>query len=120
MRESLKHTLESLDGCLISQMFNIFTRASLQRWILGIALCVCVCVCVCVWVLEAGGDTSSLFFAISCFFAIILKNYKLLFEVGLIINSTPLTYVYPNTIEMCLTPNHLIFGRQLLYSSNTA
>ena len=31
-----------------------------------------------------------------------------------------LTYVYPNTIETCLTPNYLLFGRQLLYSSNTA
>ena len=54
--------------------------------------------------LEAGGDASSLFFAITCFFAVILKNYKLLFEVRLIINNAPLTYVYPNTIEMCLTP----------------
>ena len=42
-----------------------------------------------------------------------------LFEVELIINNAPLTYVYPNTIEACLTPNHLLFGRQLLYSSNT-
>ena len=41
-----------------------------------------------------------------------------LFEVELIINNAPLTYVYPNTIETCLTPNHLLFGRQL-YSSNT-
>ena len=40
----------------------------------------------------------------------------MLFEVELIINNKPLTYVYPNTIE---TPNHLLFGRQLLYSSNT-
>ena len=42
-----------------------------------------------------------------------------LFEVELIINNAPLTYVYPNTIETCLTPNHLLLGRQLLYSSNT-
>ena len=42
-----------------------------------------------------------------------------LFEVELIINNAPLIYVYPNTIETCLTPNHLLFGRQLLYSSNT-
>ena len=49
-------------------------------------------------------------------------NYKLqtvLFEAELIINNAPLTYVYPNTIETCLTPTHLLFGRQLLYSSNT-
>ena len=42
-----------------------------------------------------------------------------LFEVELIINNAPLTYVYPNAIETCLTPNHLLFGRQLVYSSNT-
>ena len=42
-----------------------------------------------------------------------------LFEVELIINNAPLTYVYPNTIETCLTSNHLLLGRQLLYSSNT-
>ena len=40
----------------------------------------------------------------------------MLFEVELIINNKSLTYVYPNTIE---TPNHLLLGRQLLYSSNT-
>ena len=42
-----------------------------------------------------------------------------LFRVQLIINNAPLTYVYPNTIETCLKPNLLLFGRQLLYSSNT-
>ena len=26
---------------------------------------------------------------------------------------------YPNTIETCLTPNFLLFGRQILLSSNT-
>ena len=41
-----------------------------------------------------------------------------LFEVELIINNTSLTYVDSNTIRICLSPNHLIFGRQLLYSSN--
>ena len=29
-----------------------------------------------------------------------------------------LTYVYSNTIETCFIQNHLLFGRQLLYSSN--
>ena len=43
----------------------------------------------------------------------------MLFEVELIINNAPLIYVYPNTIKTCLIPNHLLFGRQLLYSSNT-
>ena len=52
-------------------------------------------------------------------FAITLKNYKLLFEVELILNNVPVTYVYPNTIETCLTLNHLSFGSQLIYSSNT-
>ena len=61
-----------------------------------------------------GGGTLSLFFAVT------LKNYKLLFEVKLIINNAPLTYVYPNTIETCLTPNYLLFGKQLLYYFNTA
>ena len=28
-----------------------------------------------------------------------------------------LTYVYTNTIETCFTLSHLLFGRQLLYSS---
>ena len=39
-----------------------------------------------------------------------------LIEVELIINNKPLTYIYPNSIETCFTPNHLLFGRQLLYS----
>ena len=43
----------------------------------------------------------------------------MLSEVALIINSAPLIYVYPNTIKTCLTPNYLLFGRQLLLSSNT-
>ena len=43
----------------------------------------------------------------------------MLSEVELIIDNAPLTYVYPNTIEICLTPNYLLFGRQLLYSGNT-
>ena len=42
-----------------------------------------------------------------------------LFEVALIINNAPLTYVNPNTNETCLTHNHLLFCRQWLFSSNT-
>ena len=42
-----------------------------------------------------------------------------LFEVELVINNAPLTYVYPNTVETCLRPTHLFFDRELLYSSNT-
>ena len=42
-----------------------------------------------------------------------------LIEVKLIINNAPLIYVYTNTIKTCLTPNHLVLGRQLLYHFNT-
>ena len=40
-------------------------------------------------------------------------------HIELFINNAPLTYVYPNTIETCLTLSHLLFGKQLLYSCNT-
>ena len=40
-------------------------------------------------------------------------------DVKMIINNAPLTYFYPNTIKTCLTANHLLFDRQLLYYSNT-
>ena len=42
-----------------------------------------------------------------------------LIKVKLIIINAPLTYVYLNTIKTYLTPNHLLFGRQLLCYSNT-
>ena len=63
-------------------------------------------------------------FAITCcccfFFAIALKDLQTaLFEVELIINNVPLTYVYSNTIKTCSTPNHLLFAKQVLYSPNT-
>ena len=65
-----------------------------------------------------------LFFCNHLFFLFFFCNrfeelQTVLFEVELTINNAPLTYVYPNTIKTCLTPNHLLFGRQLLYSSNT-
>ena len=41
------------------------------------------------------------------------------FSTKMIINNAPLTYVYPNTIKTYLTPNQLLFGRQLLCYSNT-
>ena len=53
-----------------------------------------------------------------CFCNYLEELETVLFEGELIINNAPLTYTYPNTIETCLTPNHLLFGRQLLYSSN--
>ena len=42
-----------------------------------------------------------------------------LFEIEPIINNALLTCVYPNTSETFSTPNHLLFGRPLLYSSKT-
>ena len=47
------------------------------------------------------------------------EQQTMFFEVELIINIAPLTCFYPNTIKTCLTPNHLLSSRQLLYSSNT-
>ena len=47
------------------------------------------------------------------YFAITLKKKP-------IINNAPLKYVFPNTNKTYLTPNHLLFGRQLLCYSNTA
>ena len=69
---------------------------------------------------ECGTRTPS-FLAIACFFFCnpFEELQTVLFEVELIINNAPLPYVYPNTIETCLTTTHLLFGRQLLYSSNT-
>ena len=70
---------------------------------------------------EGAWSTHLPFFAITCsffFFAVTLKNYKLCYSKlnwSLIMHY----YVYLNTIETCLTPNHLLFGRQIFYSSNT-
>ena len=67
---------------------------------------------------EGGRDL--LFFAITYFFCNHFEELQtVLFEIELIINNAPLTYVYPNTMETFLPPNRLLFGRQLLYSSNT-
>ena len=63
--------------------------------------------------------TSPYFLQSLFLFTITLKNSKLFIEVELIINNTPFTHICPNTIETCLTPNHLLFGKNLLYSSNT-
>ena len=59
-----------------------------------------------------------LFFTITFFCNQFEELQTVLCEVELIINNAPLTYVYLSTIETCLTPNHLLFGNQLLYSSN--
>ena len=57
------------------------------------------------------GGMVPLFFEIICFFYNHFEELQtVLFEVELISNNAPLTYVYPNIIEKCLTPNQLIFG----------
>ena len=65
---------------------------------------------------EARGGRAHLFFTITCLFCNRFEELQtVLFEVELIFNNAPLTYVYPNTIETYLTPNHLLFGRQLFF-----
>ena len=60
------------------------------------------------------------FFAITYFFCNHFEELQtVLLEVELIINNASLTYAYLNTIKTCLTPNYLLFGRQLLCSSNS-
>ena len=49
----------------------------------------------------------------ACFWNHFEELQAMLFEFELIINNAPLIYVYPNTIETCLTSNYLLFGRQL-------
>ena len=66
-----------------------------------------------------GGRVAVPIFAITFFYNHFEELQTVLFEVELIINNAPLTYVYPNTIQIYLTPNQVLFGRQLLYSSNT-
>ena len=65
----------------------------------------------------AGGTRSSarLFFAITWFLCNDFDELQtMLFEVELIIDNAPVTYVDPNTIETFLTPNYLLFCIQLL------
>ena len=66
-----------------------------------------------------GGWWAPPFFCNQFFFNHFEELQTVLTEVKLIINNAPLAYVYPNTIKTCLTPNHLLFGRQSLYYSNT-
>ena len=44
----------------------------------------------------------------------------LFFQIEQIINNRPLTYIYPSTIEACVTPNHLLFGRRLESNSHSS
>ena len=59
-----------------------------------------------------------LFFAITCgcFFRDRFAELQTVFiEIKLIVYDALLTYLYPNSIKTYLTPNHLLFGRQLHY-----
>ena len=59
---------------------------------------------------------ASLLFTITWFFLWSFEELQtVLIEVKLNINNARLTYDYPNTIKTYLTPNHFLFGRQLLY-----
>ena len=70
-----------------------------------------------------GGEGSHFFFIFFCnpliFYDYFEELKTVLIKVKLIINNAPLTYVYLNTIKSYLTPNHLLFARQLSYYSNT-
>ena len=66
------------------------------------------------------GHATPLYFLESLVFCNHFEELQtMLLEVELFINNAPLIYVYLNTIERCLTPNYLLFGRQLVLSSNT-
>ena len=70
---------------------------------------------------KGGGASSSSYFLQLLIFCNHFEELQTkLFAVELIINNAPLLYVYSNTIEACLTSDYLLFGRQLLLSSNTA
>ena len=72
--------------------------------------------------LEVGPARPQPLFCNHLFFCDYVEELHTVFiEFKLIINNVPLTYVYPNTIKTYLTPNHLLFGRQLSsYSSTTS
>ena len=54
-----------------------------------------------------GERVPSLFFTITCFCNHSAEAETVLCKVELIINNAPLTYIYPNTIQTCLTLSHL-------------
>ena len=67
-----------------------------------------------------GGTRGAPFFLITFFCDQSEELKTVLIKVKLIINNVPLIYVYPNTIKTYLTPNHLLFGGELVCCSNTA
>ena len=68
---------------------------------------------------RCGGALPPLFLAITFLCVHFEELQTVLNEVKLIIDNAPLTYVYPITTKTYLTPNHLLFGRQLSCYSNT-
>ena len=69
---------------------------------------------------DLGGVPPTFFLAIAFLFWDHFEEVHTVFiEFKLIINNAPFTYVYLNTIKTHLSPNHLLFGRQLLCYSNT-
>ena len=46
--------------------------------------------------------------------------YTVLLEIESILNNRPLTYIYPNDLEECVTPNHLLYGRKLNFTSTNS
>ena len=60
---------------------------------------------------DMGGAPPSPYFLQSLVFCNYFEELQtILFKVELIINNTPLIYVYPNTIEACLTPIYLFLA----------
>ena len=100
--------LSSVDGDVVNRSFiNLELKKPWQYWTLAI--------------LEGCARSPSLYFAITCFLQSLWRTTNCVYWswiVELIIKNATLTYVYPNIIETCSIPSHLLFGRQLLYSSN--
>ena len=46
------------------------------------------------------------------------ERSALLFEVEIVVINHHITSLYPNNLESCVTPNHLLFGRQSGSSSS--
>lgn len=42
----------------------------------------------------------------------------ILMEIESIINNRPITYVYPNDLETCVSPNHLLYGRKISFTAS--
>ena len=69
------------------------------------------------WDTEIPSDLKERWFSLINSLKHAILNYDemmtLLLEIELIVNNRPITYVYPNELQECLTPNHLLFSRRL-------